>query len=250
MPYQAVAIDTDRDSAWDALLDELEGPPTTPEEFEPEARCAILPGARLEPRELEPEPLSGTRPRADKALRAYYGASDRQAQANTVKACIGAGSDRPQQILTPRPILDVIERLWPEGIALDPCGAPGSLVQARAEFGPHVEAPELHDGLALPWVDRTYLNPPFKYWADWLAKACAEHAAGVQEIVALGPVRMQRRWYRAAWRNATLVVGLNPVKFVGYDSSLPESMCLLYWGLSPAVLGELVEASGLGEVMT
>ena len=36
---------------------------------------------------------------------------------------------REQTIYTPQSIIDVVLKVWPEGIALDPCSGPGSIVR-------------------------------------------------------------------------------------------------------------------------
>ena len=60
--------------------------------------------------------------------------------------------DRKQEIFTPPVLLEAIGKVWPEGIALDPCPHPEALVAAEGYA---------EDGLKIRWVTRTYANPPF-----------------------------------------------------------------------------------------
>ncbi len=164
-------------------------------------------------------------PEAPKPLRAFYGASDRQKRANTVKSMTSPG-ERPQSIYTP---VSFIERYIPWPIALDPCAAHDSPVSALAEvkyYGPGYDA----GGLVLPWLDRTYVNPPYKDLKLWLARAYdqAVHTGG--RIAVLAPVRTHRAWFRAAMHSTRVVQWLDPVKFEGYDQAFPAPLCLLWWG--------------------
>lgn len=174
---------------------------------------------------------------APKSLRSLYGATDRA----TVRALTGTGGDRPQEILTPQPIVDALGRLWPEGIGLDPCAAPGSLVLAYEYYyvprrltadgkEDYTPQPGDRDGRALPWLDRTYANPIFRDLEEWLGKAQFEARRGL-EIAVLAPVRTHRKWYRAARRSATATVWLNAdVRFLGFAQSFPAPLSVLYWG--------------------
>jgi hypothetical protein len=162
--------------------------------------------------------------RAPKALRSFYGASDRQKKANTVKsmACPGA---RPQEILTPRAIIDLLP--WP--VELDPCACVGSLVPAKVCY---YGQPEDEGGLILPWMDRTYCNPPYKDLKAWLERAQREHLRlnGQAQFVMLAPVRTHRAWFRSAMAAGVKIKWLDPVKFHGYDQAFPAPLCLLGWG--------------------
>ena len=56
---------------------------------------------------------------------------------------------RKQVVYTPQAVVDVLLTLWPEGIALDPCSGPDSIVPAARSIMP----PD--DGLAIDWPERT-----------------------------------------------------------------------------------------------
>lgn len=56
-------------------------------------------------------------------------------------------------------------------------------------------APEV-DGLAIPWRDRTYVNPPYSNVLPWVEKGIREHREG-KRIVFLLKFDSTTRWYRA-----------------------------------------------------
>lgn len=169
-------------------------------------------------------------PDPHQALHSLYG------RGNTVRALTGTGA-RPQEILTPQPVVDALALLWPEGVALDPCGAPGSLVRAeRVYYVPgepdgkrtfYVAKDGELDGLQEPWASRTYVNPPFEHLQAWLDKAAREP----REQVILAPVRTHRKWFRRAMDRSDAVVWLDAsFKFAGYKQSFPAPLCILYRG--------------------
>lgn len=204
-----------------------------------------------------------------KALRAFYGASDRQRASfpaeevsgvqATVKTPIGSpDTDRPQEVYTPAEIRDLLVKLW-GAIRLDPCAGPDSiLAPERAYYGEQVDTgrrkkngqPILEwtgPGLTSPWCDGTYFNPPYNALEDWLAKAVEEAGLGY-EIAGLVPVRTHRAWFRAAVLDrADAVCWLNPVTFLGYDQSFPAPLVLVYWGPSAHMFKLLCEEAGLGD---
>lgn len=170
------------------------------------------------------------RPEALKSLRAFYGASDRQKKKhdNTVKSMACPGT-RPQEICTPLWLLErYVLPLWGH-IELDPCACVqlGTVPAKVRYYGPPRDA----GGLVLPWLDRTYCNPPYKDLKAWLARAQDEALRGLR-IVVLAPVRTHRAWFRDALCKADRVRWLDPVKFEGYDQAFPAPLCLLGWGLS------------------
>ena len=140
---------------------------------------------------------------APKSLRAFYGARE-----------------RPQEILTPQYIIDKLP--WvPE---CDPCSCEGSLVPATVRyFGP----PHDPGGLVLPWVDRTFFNPPYKDLKLWLARAVEQDTVW---SIGLVPVRTHRKWFREALNACTDLELLNPLKFVGYEQAFPAPLCLMSFG--------------------
>lgn len=219
------------------------------------------------PSSLNPPPVLAYDP-ATKALRAFYGASDRHkstmlasasANVETVKALIGSpDSERPQEVYTPQAIRDFLVGMW-GSIRLDPCSGPGSILNTeRAYQGYQVDTGRVKksgqpiltwagEGLTSPWTDCTYFNPPYDSLEDWLAKA-VEEAANGYEIVGLVPVRSHRKWWRSAvLGNADAVGWLGPVTFIGYDQSFPAPLALVYWGYQAHMFKFMLESAGLGD---
>lgn len=144
---------------------------------------------------------------------------------------------REQRVYTPQSIVDALLRLWPDGIRLDPCSGPDSIVPAAVHVVPDQDSlPRqcaqrgtwiVGDGLAVPWVARTYANPPFGTLRVWL-----ERGAASSEVAMLVPVRTRRPWWRA------VVFGefgpercwLDSTRFAGHRNSYPADLVMLYWG--------------------
>ena len=170
-----------------------------------------------------------------RALQSLYGKGDAVRRAPGRRSSPGT-STRPQEVYTSQPIIDGILRLWPEGIALDPCGGPRSIVPAaRSYFVPgrrrgdkvtYVARAGEEDGLALPWCERTYCNMPFGLLQRWLEKAAGEP----DEQILLAPVRTQRNWFLDALELADQTIWLDDVRFLGFRESFPAPLCLLYRG--------------------
>lgn len=132
---------------------------------------------------------------------------------------------REQEILTPDTILTPLLEEWGE-IRMDPCAA-----RIRSIAAISLSAPD-RDGLALPWVDRTYANPPYAALRVWLEKAVHEAAHG-RRIAMLCPVRTHRTWYRDALNSCSAAIELPPVTFSGYKQPFPAPLHLLCWGWVP-----------------
>lgn len=110
--------------------------------------------------------------------------------------------------LTPPVVVDLLVALCGEdGVALDPCSHPLSLVPARERwFGPIKDplghaAPNDVDGLTRDWpLDGvTYVNPPYgralvSRTVGWTQKIQAEADRGC-EIIALVPARTDTAWW-------------------------------------------------------
>lgn len=128
---------------------------------------------------------------------------------------------RLQETFTPPSIYEQLINVWGR-ISLDPCGHEQSPVPAE-----RVYLYPAQDGLALPWADRTYINPPFKDLKVWLAKAVRESQFGYR-LALLAPVRTHRKWFRAAMDTCD-TIWLDPIKFWGHTNTFPAPLCLMYW---------------------
>lgn len=161
----------------------------------------------------------------------------------------GKSAEREQQIYTPQSIIDVCLATWPDGIVLDPCSGPGSIVPATRVYN------EQDNGLTRPWVNACYFNPPYKNLQEWLEKSTEENGkavahlydsevypdAGAFEQIGLFPVRPNRVWWSEHMSTVPTVVGwLKPLKFVGFKSGFPAPLVLIYTGANTDASREAV----------
>lgn len=153
--------------------------------------------------------------------------------------------NRPQQILTPEYLLNLVRAMMGGAITLDPCAATGEPPIAMINFM------EATNGLIHPWCDRTFVNPPFKHLKLWLHKAVVESVDGGR-IVVLCPVRSRSGWWRdarnACKRDGGTVVELDRVTFVGYSATFPESCVLMCFNTPQDVVERALEKFPFGEI--
>jgi hypothetical protein len=149
----------------------------------------------------------------------------------------GLKTTRPQEILTPESVVKFCHLLWGEGVRLDPCASnlPESVVKAEIRYV------ERDDGLQQVWLDRTYVNPPYKNLKQWMQLASQEARQGYR-IAMLCPVRGHRDWWHEYRDTASVEVQLKPLKFVGYDQAFPAPLCLLLWNTTEGVEAALAAA--------
>lgn len=101
------------------------------------------------------------------------------------------------------------------------------------------------DGLAVPWQDRNFCNPPFADVEPWLRKAFEEHARHGRSTVLLLPSRSNPMWWhRYVLRAHRLWYPPRGVTFVGYAQPLPEGIVLVHVdGTAPLPEGGPVSGS-------
>lgn len=134
---------------------------------------------------------------------------------------------------TPQEILDAVAAFWPEGIDLDPCWAPGSLVKARTCWTTE------DDGLEQDWSPHKtiWVNPPFSNVGPW-ARECAvngsSHRAIINEILLLTRIDFTTAWSRWLWDADAWLLRSSRDRFVvdgGQQLGTPTFGCVVaYWG--------------------
>lgn len=135
------------------------------------------------------------------------------------------GQQREQTVYTPKWI---INQLGP--IALDPCTTEENPTGAANYLT------EADDGLLRAWRGfdsayaggLVYVNPPYNNLEAWLAK-CMDAGDWGAKIIALIPVRTQRVWWQAAFRDAKEVRACRPFAFEGHAQAFPAPLCMMSW---------------------
>ena len=180
--------------------------------------------------------------KSDKALKAFYGARE-------------GDVPRLQDIFTPLSLIRPLMSVW-GGVVLDPCGHRDSplydvipevwLGEPAAWADDGTPTKWSGNGMRQPWVDCTYVNPPFSELKQWLAHAAKQDPD--KRIAVLMPARLQRPWLRDYLQGRT-VVALNSVKFEGYKGAFPQALLLVVQGPDQTAVGEAYETAGLGGVL-
>lgn len=167
----------------------------------------------------------------------------------------GKPAEREQQVYTPQPIIDVCLAVWPEGIALDPCSGPGSIVPAELTYsGRYVDSGRIGKngpimqwigpGRHTQWVPRTYCNPPFVDAEEWMLWACSQP----REHMLLVPVRTNRKWWHKYRATNDAIAWLWPFPFHEETQALPVPLGLHYVGERVEEFKHAVELRKLGKV--
>lgn len=149
---------------------------------------------------------------------------------------------------TPSHYITHLLRLWPDGIDLDPCSNPTSLVPARECWTlPHA------DGLELSWRGRetVFCNPPWSDPGPWYAKAATQRA---RECIMLTHVATGSKWWtRDVWPCAQAVCFHSPrLAFLDENGvpikGNPRDCASTYYGPNAARFREVF--SNMGHVVT
>jgi len=137
---------------------------------------------------------------------------------------------------TPEALLERIRQAFGP-VALDPCGGPGSLVDARLELS--LEAGD--DGLSADWralaggglnSGLVFVNPPYgRQIGPWVAK-CREEGDRDANVLALLPARTDARWWQEnVTAGCACVLFLRGrLTFLGAPAPAPFPSALVYWG--------------------
>lgn len=131
-----------------------------------------------------------------------------------------------QEVRTPPNIIARVVRAFGGPVELDPC-AP---TRSEPSFFARRYVREAENGLLIPWIDKTYVNPPFDDLETWLRKMREEASRG-HRLVGLVPWRSHRDWFLEALEtNPRPTVTFEPgVRFVGFKGIFPAPIALLAW---------------------
>lgn len=80
---------------------------------------------------------------------------------------------------------------------------------------------EAKNGLAQPWVDGTFNNPPFKRFGDWIEKAYTEAAEKNIEVCVVGPVGASQSWFHEYAKLGTVLAPDERISFYDSATGLP-----------------------------
>lgn len=69
------------------------------------------------------------------------------------------------------------------------------------------------DGLRQPWVDPTFVNPPFKLLRQVVVKAIQESRRGVRSVL-IGPAGCSQGWFHSLWPHAVILFPDERVNFL------------------------------------
>lgn len=137
----------------------------------------------------------------------------------------------PSRYFTAPELLALVAELWPGGIDTDPCWDKFSSVVARVKY----DIREGQDGLELPWVGKTWLNPPYSPAPiAWLARAVA-HAQDGGEVLALVPASVGSDYWRLHVFPTASICCLNPrPRYTSPTITKPSvhlrDCAVIYWG--------------------
>jgi hypothetical protein len=130
--------------------------------------------------------------------------------------------------------------LPPEAVALDEALAAADAAGDKAEVKRLKKAVQpyyLAGALAESWDGLpAFVNPPFAFLEEWLAKVASETGP----VVLLGPARVRRSWWWEHGPNhprCTSAVFLTKVRFCGYKQDFTEPCALLGYGCTIPLLG-------------
>jgi hypothetical protein len=149
---------------------------------------------------------------------------------------------------TPRKVLDAVAALAADGIDLDPCYAPRSLVDARHVIDARSGGDGLHD--SWPGDGLVWCNPPYSDVEPWLRRCC--NASVSRDVVLLIPMRPETKaWQQWVWGSgAVVVIHTGRLSFVATDGTTPGggmiTTAFVTWSVPLALrLAEELRARGI-----
>jgi len=77
------------------------------------------------------------------------------------------------------------------------------------------------DGLAKPWHSKTFCNPPFKNFGDWIKKGYEESClgSGKRAVVLVGPTGCSQSWFHKYARRGLILVPNKRINFCEPDGT-------------------------------
>jgi len=82
---------------------------------------------------------------------------------------------------------------------------------------------EATDALTHPWYDKTFCNPPFAKFGDWIAKAAHEAVERNVRSVLIAPVGCSQKWYHQVAARWTVLVPDRRISFCMPDGTPTSS---------------------------
>lgn len=135
---------------------------------------------------------------------------------------------RPQRRITPAGALVPVYQVLGRPLALDPCAAPKSHVEAIE----HVMPPA--DGLAISWLWTWFMNPPYEDLGLWLRKAWLSALRLPSYGIGLLPVRPHRNYWGYAWAFPARRLCFPPaMEFGEFGSKAPFANVYVLWDARP-----------------
>lgn len=177
------------------------------------------------------------------------------------------GQVRTQEVLTPESILDAAIRPAFGGvIEVDPCASsnPDEWFATKQNVSLCAEALDLELQLACTtdkdrrkeltrllkpyylagslkaqWTEgTTFVNPPFGWLKQWLARCAFESTTG-RPLIGLWPLRPHRDWWVRGHAGADVVFLNYDVKFKGHATAFPAPLVLAAWNCRIPSLGKM-----------
>lgn len=139
--------------------------------------------------------------------------------------------DSEQEVGTPRPFLDAVERRFGP-IRWDLAANASNTVVPDAYYGPGSRHGE--DSLVMPWALNhagvLWLNPPFGNIKPFAAQCATEGPRGAR-VKMLVPAAVSTEWWKTYVHQQALVLFLRPrLEFVGHDHGFPKDLALVCYG--------------------